>query len=61
MKITMTSIEASAEDLRASRTLADTVSVALGRIANAIAGPIQHNFDVEEEEEDAAEKDDTDC
>ena len=59
MKITMTSIEASAEDLRANRTLADAISDAFGRIANVIAGPVQHNFDVEEEDE--AEKDDTDC
>ena len=58
MKITMTSIEASAEDLRANRTLADAISAAFGRIADVIAGPVQHNHYVEEE--DAVEKDDTD-
>lgn len=58
MKITMTSIEASAEDLRANRTLADALSAAFGRIADAIAGPVRHSYD--EEEEDDAEEDDTD-
>ena len=39
MKITITEIEATAEDLRASRTLADALSMAFSRIANSIFYP----------------------
>ncbi len=67
MKITITNIEASAEDLRANRTLAESISTALGRIANMIVSPVQpvhRNFNVKDEAEkdveDEAEKDDTD-
>ena len=48
MKITITEIEATAEDLRASRTLADTLSMAFSRIANSICYP---KYDTEEEGE----------
>ncbi len=48
MKITITEIEATAEDLRASRTLADAVTMAFARIANSIGYP---KYDMEEENE----------
>lgn len=38
MKITMFEIEANAEDLRASRSVAETLSLAIGRIADAFCG-----------------------
>ena len=47
MKITITEIEATAEDLRASRTLADALSMAFSRIANSI----YPKYDTEEEDE----------
>ena len=48
MKITITEIEATAEDMRASRTLADALSMAFSRIANSICYP---KYDTEEEAE----------
>ena len=48
MKITITEIEATAEDLRTSRTLSDALSMALSRIANSICYP---KYDTEEEDE----------
>ena len=48
MKITFTEIEATAEDLRASRTLSDALSMAFSRIANSICYP---KYDTEEEDE----------
>ena len=47
MKITITEIEATAEDLRASRTLADALSMAFSRIAKSICYP---KYDTEEED-----------
>ena len=41
-------IEATAEDLRASRTLTDAISMAFSRIANSICYP---KYDTEEEAE----------
>lgn len=38
MKITMFEIEATAEDLRASRSVAETLAMAIGRIADAFCG-----------------------
>ena len=38
MKITMFDIEANAEDLRASRSVAETLTMAIGRIADAFCG-----------------------
>lgn len=38
MKITMFEIEANAEDLRASRSVAETLAMAIGRIADAFCG-----------------------
>lgn len=38
MKITMFEIEASAEDLRASRTVADALTMAITRISDALCG-----------------------
>ena len=48
MKITITEIEATAEDLRASRTLSDAITMALSRIANTICYP---KYDTDEEDE----------
>lgn len=45
-------IEATSEDLRASRTLSDAISMAFSRIANSICYP---KYDTEEE--DGAEED----
>ena len=53
MKITITEIEATAEDLRASRTLSDALSMAFARIADTICYP---KYDTDEENE--AEKED---
>lgn len=53
MKITITEIEATAEDLRASRTLSDALSMAFVRIANSIGYPKYDTAkDNEAEEED---------
>ena len=52
MKITITEIEATAEDLRASRTLSDALSMAFSRIANSICYPTYGDA----EEADEAEK-----
>lgn len=52
MKITIIEIEATAEDLRASRTLADAVTMAFSRIANSIGYPkyyTEEEGDTEEE------------
>ena len=38
MKITMFEIEATAEDLKASRSVAETLAMAIGRIADAFCG-----------------------
>ena len=38
MKITMFDIEANAEDLKASRSVAETLSLAIARIADAFCG-----------------------
>ena len=51
MKITITEIEATAEDLRASRTLSDAISMAFSRIANSIWYPKYDKYDTEEENE----------
>lgn len=51
MKITITEIEATAEDLRASRTLADAISMAFSRIANAICYPKHDTEEGDEAEE----------
>ena len=48
MKITITEIEATAEDLRASRTLSDALSMAFSRIADSIRYP---KYNTEEEDE----------
>ena len=56
MKITITEIEATAEDLRANRTLSDAITMAFSRIANSICYP---KYDTEEEAEaEEAEKED---
>lgn len=52
MKITITEIEATAEDLRASRTLADALSMAFSRIAGSICYP---KYDDTKEEGEAEE------
>lgn len=40
MKITVTTIEASAEDLKANRNVADAITDALSRICDAVASPV---------------------
>lgn len=55
MKITITEIEATAEDLRASRTLADALSMAFSRIANSICYP-KYDTDGEDETEEDNDK-----
>ena len=59
MKITITTIEASAEDLAANRSVADAIMDALSRICDAVARPvteaeevsmIRENMDGSEEE-----------
>lgn len=40
MKITITTIEASAEDLAANRSVADALMDALSRICDAVARPV---------------------
>lgn len=40
MKITITTIEASAEDLKANRNVADAIADALSRICDAVARPV---------------------
>ena len=52
MKITITEIEATAEDLRASRTLSDAITMAFSRIANTICYP-KCDTDEENEAEDS--------
>lgn len=52
MKITITEIEATAEDLRASRTLTDAISMAFSRIANSICYPKYDTEEAKEAEED---------
>lgn len=52
MKITIIEIEATAEDLRASRTLSDAITMAFSRIANSICYPkYDTKYDTEEEAE----------
>ena len=50
MKITIIEIEATAEDLRASRTVSDALSMAFSRIVDLICYP--NNYDTEEEEDE---------
>ena len=52
MKITITEIEATAEDLRASRTLSDAITMAFSRIANSICYPKCDDADGEDEAEE---------
>lgn len=40
MKITVTTIEASAEELKANRSVADAIMDALSRICDAVASPV---------------------
>ncbi len=46
MKITITTIEASAEDLAANRRVADALMDALSRICDAVARPVTEAEDV---------------
>ena len=54
MKITMFEIEANAEDLRASRSVAETLAMAIGRIADAFCGIGDTIEEVEPEEADGS-------
>ena len=56
MKITMFEIEANAEDLRASRSVAETLAMAIGRIADAFCGYGDAVEEVEPEEAEESEE-----
>ena len=51
MKITVTTIEASAEDLAANRSVADAIMDALSRICDAVASPVAEAEEVTAESE----------
>lgn len=53
MKMTITTIEASAEDLAANRRVADVLTDALSRICDAIARPVTEQAWEEEGASDA--------
>lgn len=57
MKITITTIEASAEELAANRRVADAIMDALSRICDAVACPVAEAEEVtaESEQEGGAE------
>ena len=60
MKITMFEIEANAEDLRASRSVAETMAMGIGRIADRIADALYgYGETVEEAAPEEAEGSDT--
>ena len=56
MKITMFEIEANAEDLRASRSVAETMALAIGRIADVFCGYRETVEEVEPEEAEGSEE-----
>lgn len=60
MKITITAIEASAEDLMANRSVADALMDALSRICDAVASPVAEAEEVSmiREKMDGGEHDD---
>jgi len=51
MKITITTIEASAEELKANRSVADAIMDALSRACDAVARPVAEVEETWEEEE----------
>lgn len=51
MKITITTIEASAEELKANRSVADALMDALSRICDAVAHPVTEAEEVMAESE----------
>ena len=51
MKITMFDIEASAEDLKTSRTVADALTMAIQRVTDAFCGFGEVVGDTEQEDE----------
>lgn len=51
MKITITTIEASADDLASNRRVADAIMDALSRICDAVARPMTEAEETWEEEE----------
>lgn len=55
MKITMFEIEANAEDLRASRSVAETLAMAIGRIADVFCGYGETSEEVEPEEAEGSD------
>lgn len=52
MKITMVEVEATAEDLKSSRTVSDAFCMALSRIADRLCG---YDTTVSEEDEEGSE------
>lgn len=55
MKMTMFEIEASADDLRASRTVAESLTMALQRVTDAFCGIGETVGEVEQEEDGVTE------
>ena len=55
MKITMFDIEASADDLRASRSVAESLTMALQRVTDAFCGIGETIGEVEQEEDEVTE------
>lgn len=55
MKITMFEIEATAEDLKASRSVAETLSMAIERVIDVFCGIGETNGEVEQEEDEVTE------
>lgn len=56
MKITMFEIEANAEDLRASRSVTETLAMAIGRIADVFCGYGEKSEEAAPEEAEGSEK-----
>ena len=54
MKITMFEIEASADDLRASRSVAESLTMAIQRVTDAFCGIGETIGEVEQEEDEVA-------
>ena len=52
MKITITTIEASAEDLAANRRVADAIMDALSRICDAVACPVTEAEEMDGDEQE---------
>ena len=56
MKITITTIEASAEDLAANRSVADALMDAISRVADIIARPVERAYTGDTVEQEGEEE-----